>query len=59
MSSFQVYKDEGGHWRWRLLSKNGRILADSAEGYTTHGNCLRAIGTVKEIVSDADVLTTR
>lgn len=29
------YKDRKGEYRWRLSHKNGRILADSGEGYKT------------------------
>src|SRR5262245_33554630 len=27
------YKDKRGEWRWRLMAKNGKIVADSGEGY--------------------------
>lgn len=30
---FEVYKDAGGEYRWRASAANGRIVADSAEGY--------------------------
>jgi uncharacterized protein YegP (UPF0339 family) len=30
---FEVFKDQAGEWRWRLRADNGRIVADSAEGY--------------------------
>ena len=30
---FEIYKGTDGKWRWRLLARNGRILADSGEGY--------------------------
>ena len=30
---FEKYKDAKGEWRWRLHGKNGKILADSGEGY--------------------------
>jgi uncharacterized protein YegP (UPF0339 family) len=29
------YQDKKGEHRWRLVARNGRILADSGEGYTT------------------------
>jgi uncharacterized protein YegP (UPF0339 family) len=29
----QVYRDATGDWRWRLVASNGRIVADSGEGY--------------------------
>jgi hypothetical protein len=33
VKTVQVYRDEKGEWRWRGLAGNGRIVADSAEGY--------------------------
>lgn len=31
----EVYKDTGGHYRWRrVVISNGQIVADGAEGYT-------------------------
>jgi uncharacterized protein YegP (UPF0339 family) len=29
-----VYQDRAGEYRWRLVSSNGRTIADSGEGYT-------------------------
>ena len=29
----QFYRDKKGEWRWMARSPNGRILADSGEGY--------------------------
>jgi uncharacterized protein YegP (UPF0339 family) len=28
-----IYKDKKKELRWRMIAKNGRILADSGEGY--------------------------
>lgn len=28
-----IYKDKKGEWRWRIKAGNGRIMADSGEGY--------------------------
>ena len=39
---FHIYQDARGEWRWRLKARNGRIVADSGEGYVTRGNALRA-----------------
>lgn len=36
----KIYKDKSGEWRWTLVAKNGRILADSGEGYKRKLNCL-------------------
>lgn len=44
---FQVYH-EGEPWdgskgyRWRLVARNGRIIADSGEAYSTRGNAHKA-----------------
>ena len=35
---FEIYKDKAGKFRWRLRSSNGRILADSGQGYTRKSN---------------------
>lgn len=36
------YRDAAGEWRWRLKARNGRIVADSAEGYTRKDGAERA-----------------
>jgi uncharacterized protein len=33
--NFHTYKDTAGEWRWQLISTNGRIVADSGEGYSS------------------------
>ncbi|WP_156453902.1 DUF1508 domain-containing protein, partial [Methylobacterium sp. CCH5-D2] len=27
---FELYRDAGGQWRWRLRVQNGNVVADSA-----------------------------
>jgi uncharacterized protein YegP (UPF0339 family) len=39
---FEVYMAHDG-WRWRLVSRNGRIMADSGESYTRRRDVVRAI----------------
>ena len=46
--AYFIYKDKKGEWRWRLESSNGRIMADSGEGYKTRAGCLRAIKRVQQ-----------
>lgn len=43
----QVYEDHAGEYRWRLRAKNGRILADSGEGYTRRRRARAAAMAVK------------
>jgi uncharacterized protein YegP (UPF0339 family) len=45
--SFHVFKDDGGQWRWRLQSPNGRSIASSGEAYKNKKDCLSAIDLVK------------
>lgn len=44
---YQVYKDGAGYWRWRYMASNGRIIADSAEGYVNKSDCLNGIAIMK------------
>ena len=38
----EIYQDESSQWRWRIKAKNGKIIADSAESYTTEAGAKRA-----------------
>lgn len=42
---FEVFRDQRGDWRWHLRAANGRIVADSGEGYASRRNAKRAIVT--------------
>ncbi len=54
-TSFEIYRDGAGEWRWRLVHKNGNILADSGEGYTRRRDARRAVDSIREGVADATV----
>ena len=49
--TFKIYRDEKGEWRWHLIARNGRILADSGEGYKRRGKAIRMI---EKIILDMD-----
>jgi hypothetical protein len=53
--TYTYYKDKKGEWRWRLVASNGRIIADSGEGYSSERECLADIDRVKTS-KDADVV---
>jgi uncharacterized protein YegP (UPF0339 family) len=38
-----IYEDLRGEWRWRLVAANGRIVADSSEGYVDATNVRDAV----------------
>ncbi len=43
---FQIYKDNAGKFRFHLFARNGKIIADSSEGYETKEACLNGIDVV-------------
>jgi uncharacterized protein YegP (UPF0339 family) len=48
---FEIYKDKNGEWRWRIKAANGKIIADSSEGYKNKQdaiNMINAIVAIKE-----------
>lgn len=55
VASFRPYEDRAGEFRWRFVAGNGRIMADSAEGYSSASNVRRAIEDFRELVADATV----
>ena len=40
MSEFQLFQDDDGQWRWRLIAHNGEIVATS-EAYTRAADAAR------------------
>lgn len=52
----QIYKSKSGaksqRWRWRVVARNGNILADSGEGYLARSKCRRAIFWLKNTLSE-------
>ena len=52
---FEVYKDTGGEYRWRLQDTNHKIIADSGEGYSSKQKCLDGIEDVRQCVPGATI----
>lgn len=55
-ASYEVYEDEAEEWRWRLVSRNGNIIADSSEGYASKSGAERALERMRTNSPRADVL---
>lgn len=53
---FEVFRDGGAEWRWRLRSQNGNVIADSAESYVHRADCENGIRLVREMAADAPVI---
>lgn len=47
MAKFQIFKDSGGEYRWRLRADNNQIIANSGEGYVNKSDCRHGIELVK------------
>ena len=56
-ATFECYKDNAGRWRWRLVHRNGNIIADSGEGYASRQKCEQGLNSVKQNAPAADVVT--
>lgn len=50
---FVLYRDQPGEFRWRLVASNGRIIADSGEGYKNKADCAAMIESIKRNAVDA------
>jgi len=44
---FKIYSDVPGEWRWQLKSGNGKIIADSAEGYQRKSHCAKMVDLIR------------
>ena len=56
MQRIEVYKDLLNKWRWRYISKNGRIMADSGQGYTRRYECLKSLYKVMDYLEEAEIV---
>lgn len=56
MSKFVVYKDTAGEWRWKLVTRNGRTIADSAEGYKRRLGAIDAAIRTQDTAANAEIL---
>jgi len=56
MATFEIFRDTRGEYRWRLRAPNGRIIADSAEGYTTRQACEDGVNLVKRYGPGANIV---
>ncbi len=45
--SYFIYKDDAGEYRWRFQASNGKIIADSGEGYKRKADCRRGIDIMR------------
>ena len=46
LARFEVFRDRGDEWRWRLRHRSGNIIATSGEGYTRKHNAWKGLRSV-------------
>jgi uncharacterized protein YegP (UPF0339 family) len=44
---FVLYRDTRRQWRWRLVSSNGKIVADCGEGYRHRTDAVSIIAAIR------------
>lgn len=54
----EIYNDAAGECRWKVISSNGKIIAESSEGYRSKESCERSLEIAKR-AAEADVVDSR
>ncbi len=57
-TKFEIYKDKKGHFRWKLLSRNGESVAEGGEGYAEKRGAMNAVKKLSEWATGAEVMDT-
>ena len=55
-ATFEVYEDNAEQWRWRLVHRNGNIIADGSEGYASKQKAMQGLESVKGNVAGAHLV---
>lgn len=55
-AEFEIYRDNAGEWRWRLVAPNGNLVAASGEGYVSKQGVKRGIRSVRRYASSAEIV---
>lgn len=56
-ATFELYRDKADEWRWRLRHRNGNIIADGGEGYSSKSAAKNGIESVKKNAAGASLVT--
>lgn len=55
-ATFEVFRDAADEWRWRLVHRNGNVVATSGEGYTRRRNAEKGLRSVVKNAPGAEVV---
>ena len=53
---FEVYEDGGDQYRWRLVHRNGNIIADGSQGYSSKQSAKQGLASVQTNTTGAPVV---
>ena len=56
MWKFEVFKDEDGGWRWRLVQSNALIVIESSQSFGRRSDAKRAAETAREEIAAAPIV---
>ena len=55
-TKFEIYKDNKGNYRWRLLAQNGEPVASSGEGFSEKRTAMNAVKKLKDWANTTNIL---
>lgn len=53
---FSLYQDVSNHWRWRLVARNGKIIANGGEAFYSKSDAHRSAQLVQSIAGSAPII---
>ena len=53
---FEIYADDSGKYRWRLVASNGQTVASSGESFASKSSAREAAENIKKNAGGADVV---
>jgi len=57
MWKFEVFKDEDGGWRWRLVQCNTVIVIESPQSFARRGDAKLAAETAREEIAASPIVS--
>jgi uncharacterized protein YegP (UPF0339 family) len=55
MWKFEVFKDDGGGWRWRLIQRNTLIVVESSESFVRRAEAKAAAEATRAAIGSAAI----
>ena len=57
MWKFEVFKDEDGGWRWRLVQRNTVIVVESSQSFERRSDAKQAAETARGEIAAASIVS--